>query len=126
MKMESEPWFAFMDSRACVRGFKSEPVIPKGMQTRRSRPVVCILVMLLASTMPLSHPPQVRKWSVAPPQNLNSISSVKTRRTMTPFENELNGIFDKGVSQSVQGTEEIASWSINWKRVRPSPNPLGD
>ena len=34
---------------------------------------------------------------------------------MTPFENELNGIFEKGVSQSVQGTEEIATWGIHWK-----------
>ena len=35
--------------------------------------------------------------------------------TMTPFENELNGIFEKGVSQSVQGTDEIATWGIHWK-----------
>ena len=34
---------------------------------------------------------------------------------LTPFENELNGIFEKGVSQSVQGIEKIGTWGIVWK-----------
>jgi len=121
--MESEPWFVFMDSRvrAC-EGFKSKPVIPKSMQTRRSRPVVCILVMLLASAMPLSAPPASAEVVCCSTSEFELyLIGENNEATMTPFENELNGIFDKGVSQSVQGTEEIATWSINWKQSATIP-----
>ena len=41
--------------------------------------------------------------------------------TVTPFDNELVGINEKGVRLSVQGTEEIASWSIDWKQSATIP-----
>ncbi|MEC9090451.1 MAG: hypothetical protein VYC11_03670, partial [Candidatus Thermoplasmatota archaeon] len=41
--------------------------------------------------------------------------------TLTPFKSELVGINSKGVSQSVQGTEEISSWEIVWKQSGTIP-----
>ena len=87
------------------------------MQTRRSRPVVCMIVMLLASTMPLTVPSASAEVVCCASSEFELyLVGENNEATMTPFENELNGIFDKGVSQSVQGTEEIATWSINWKQ----------
>ncbi|GIS45143.1 MAG: hypothetical protein Ct9H90mP16_22130 [Candidatus Poseidoniales archaeon] len=43
---------------------------------------------------------------------------------MTPFENELNGIFDKGVSPNGTRNRKMLV-EINWKQSAPSPNHLG-
>ncbi|MBJ84226.1 MAG: hypothetical protein CMB52_01740 [Euryarchaeota archaeon] len=86
------------------------------MQTRRSRPVVCILVMMLASMMPLTAPTASAEIVCCSSNEFELyLIGENNEATMTPFENELNGIFEKGVSQSVQGTEEIATWGIHWK-----------
>ena len=92
------------------------------MQTRSPRPVVCILLMLLASAMPLTAPTVNAEIVCCSTSEFELyLIGENNDATMTPFENELNGIFDKGVSQSVQGTEEIASWSINWKQSATIP-----
>tara|TARA_Y100001968_G_scaffold293096_1_gene298817 strand:+ start:1165 stop:3180 length:2016 start_codon:yes stop_codon:yes gene_type:complete len=72
--------------------------------------------MMLASMMPLTAPTASAEIVCCSSNEFELyLIGENNEATMTPFENELNGIFEKGVSQSVQGTEEIATWGIHWK-----------
>ncbi len=71
---------------------------------------------MLASMMPLTAPTASAEIVCCSSNEFELyLIGENNEATMTPFENELNGIFEKGVSQSVQGTEEIATWGIHWK-----------
>ena len=93
------------------------------MQARQSRRAYTILIILLASIIPLSIPPSASAEVVCCGANEFELFLIgeNNEATMTPFENELVGINEKGVSQSVQGTEEIATWSIIWKQSATIP-----
>ncbi len=92
------------------------------MQARQSRRVCAVLVILLASLMPLSLPSASAEVVCCGPSEFELyLIGENNEATMTPFENELVGINEKGVSQSAQGTEEIASWSILWKQSATIP-----
>ena len=93
------------------------------MQARQSRRAYTILIILLASIIPLSIPPSASAEVVCCGANEFELFLIgeNNEATMTPFENELVGIHEKGVSQSVQGTEEIATWSIIWKQSATIP-----
>ena len=92
------------------------------MQARQSRRVCAVLVILLASLMPLSLPSASAEVVCCGPSEFELyLIGENNEATMTPFENELVGINEKGVSQSAQGTEEIATWSILWKQSATIP-----
>ena len=114
-------------ARTRVRGFQVESRGRHPMQPRRSRRAFGLLILLIAALIPLSVPPasaevvccgsnEFELYLIGDPNGDGD-----DKPTMTPFENELVGINEKGVSQSVQGTEEIASWSIDWKQSATIP-----
>ena len=92
------------------------------MQARPYRRACGILILLLASMIPLTVP-SVNAEIVCCGSSEFELYLIgeNNEATMTPFENELVGIHDKGVTQSVQGTEEIATWSIVWKQSATIP-----
>ena len=92
------------------------------MQARQSRRVCAVLVILLASLAPLSLPSASAEVVCCGPNEFELyLIGENDDATMTPFENELVGINEKGVSQSAQGTEEIETWSIIWKQSATIP-----
>ena len=92
------------------------------MQDRQSRRVCAVLAILLASLIPLSLPSASAEVVCCGPSEFELyLIGENNEATMTPFESELVGINEKGVSQSVQGVEEIASWSIVWKQSATMP-----
>ena len=92
------------------------------MQARQSRRVCAVLAILLASLIPLSLPSASAEVVCCGPSEFELyFIGENNEATMTPFESELVGINEKGVSQSAQGTEEIATWSILWKQSAVVP-----
>ena len=92
------------------------------MQGRQSRRVCVVLTILLASLVPLSLPSASAEVVCCGPNEFELyLIGENNDATMTPFENELVGINEKGVSQSAQGTEEIETWSIIWKQSATIP-----
>ena len=92
------------------------------MQARQSRRVCAVLVILLASLIPLSLPSASAEVVCCGPSEFELyLIGENNEATMTPFESELVGINEKGVSQSAQGTEEIETWSILWKQSAVVP-----
>ncbi len=107
---------------ARVREVQVESLSRHIMQARQSRRAYAMLILLLASMVPLSLPSASAEVVCCGPSELELyLIGENNEATMTPFENELVGINEKGVSQSVQGTEEIATWSIVWKQSATIP-----
>ena len=108
--------------RARVRGVQVESRSGHVMQARRSRSAIGLMILLLAALIPLSVPSASAEIVCCGPSEIELfLIGENNEATMTPFENELVGINDKGVSQSAQGTEEIATWSIVWKQSATLP-----
>ena len=92
------------------------------MQARQSRRVCAVLAILLASLIPLNLPSASAEVVCCGSNEFELyLIGENNDATMTPFENELVGINEKGVSQSAQGTEEIETWSIIWKQSATIP-----
>ena len=109
-------------ARTRVRGFQVESRGRIPMQARRSRSAIGMMILLLAALIPLSVPSASAEIVCCGPNEFDLfLIGENNEATMTPFENELVGINEKGVSQSVQGVEEIASWSIVWKQSATMP-----
>lgn len=109
-------------TRARVREVQVDALSRHTMQARQSRRAYAILILLLASIIPLSLPSASAEIVCCGPSEFELyLIGENNEATMTPFENELVGINEKGVSQSVQGTEEIATWSIVWKQSATIP-----
>jgi len=105
------------NARARVRGVQVESRSGDVMEVRRSRSAIGLMILLLVSLVPLSVPSASAEIVCCGPSEFELfLIGENNEATMTPFENELVGINDKGVSQSVQGVEEIASWSMVWKQ----------
>jgi hypothetical protein len=85
------------------------------MQTRQTRRSFALLFLLMAALVPVSSPVASAEIVCCGASEFELyLIGENNEATMTPFEKELNGIYEKGVSQSVQGVEEIATWSIVW------------
>ena len=109
-------------ARTRVRGVQVESSGRLSMQARQSRSAIGMMILLLAAMIPLSVPSASAEIVCCGPSEFDLfLIGENNEATMTPFENELVGITEKGVSQSVQGVEEIASWSIVWKQSATMP-----
>ena len=85
------------------------------MQTRQTRRSFVLLFLLMAALVPVNSPVASAEIVCCGTSEFELyLIGENNEATMTPFEKELNGIYEKGVSQSVQGVEEIATWSIVW------------
>ena len=92
------------------------------MQARHSRRAFGLLILLLASLIPLTVPSASAEIVCCGSSEFELyLVGENNEATMTPFENELVGIHEKGVSQSAQGVEEISTWSIVWKQSATIP-----
>ncbi|MEE2747553.1 MAG: hypothetical protein VX473_03690 [Candidatus Thermoplasmatota archaeon] len=92
------------------------------MQARQSRRAFGLLILLLGSIIPLTIPSASAEIVCCGSSEFELfLVGENNEATMTPFEKELVGISEKGVSQSVQGVEEIATWSIVWKQSATIP-----
>ncbi len=92
------------------------------MQARQSRRAFAILILLLFSIIPLTAPTASAEIVCCGSSEFELfLIGENNEATMTPFESELIGISDKGVTQSVQGVEEIATWGVVWKQSATIP-----
>ena len=92
------------------------------MQARHSRRAFGLLILLLASLIPITAPSASAEIVCCGSSEFELfLVGENNEATMTPFENELVGIHEKGVSQSAQGVEEISTWSIVWKQSATIP-----
>ena len=122
--MGQDDWSDYMlnPAQSDLREVQVDTTCRPIMQARLSRRAFGILFLLLVSLIPLSTPPVAAEIVCCGSDEFELyLIGENSEATMTPFENELVGINEKGVSQSVQGVEEISSWSIVWKQSATIP-----
>ncbi|MDP6906845.1 MAG: hypothetical protein QF440_05455 [Candidatus Thalassarchaeaceae archaeon] len=97
------------------------------MESGQNRFTLGVLLILLLSAIPLNAPSASAEIVCCNSSEFElHLVGNNADATMTPFLSELNGINEKTVTQSVQGVEEIETWTLNWEHSDTIPESTWD
>ena len=92
------------------------------MQVNATRRAFGLLLLLLGALLPLTATTVSAEIVCCDSTEFDLfLIGDNSEATLTPFTSELVGISDKAVSQSVQGTEVIATWKLVWEHSSTIP-----